>query len=123
MGNPPGEDQEAHRGNGDGAFQQQPLDQAQGIDEPARDGIGLGDLEARNLRVQAEEGVRVNAIAPGGVYAGQPKGFVKKLTNLIPLGRMADRDEYKASILYLITDASSYMTGSTLVVDGGRTCW
>jgi NAD(P)-dependent dehydrogenase (short-subunit alcohol dehydrogenase family) len=51
------------------------------------------------------------------------KNFVKKLTNLIPLGRMANQDEYKAAILFLISDASSYMTGSVLAIDGGRTCW
>lgn len=71
----------------------------------------------------AEKNVRVNAICPGGVYNQQDENFVKKLTNLIPLGRMADQDEYKAAILFLISDASSYMTGSVLAIDGGRTCW
>jgi len=71
----------------------------------------------------AEKNIRVNTICPGGVYNQQDEEFLKKLTNLIPLGRMADQDEYKAVILFLISDASSYMTGSTLVIDGGRTCW
>lgn len=71
----------------------------------------------------AEKNIRVNAICPGGVYNQQDEKFVKKLTNLIPLGRMADQDEYKAAILFLISDASSYMTGSVLVIEGGRTCW
>lgn len=71
----------------------------------------------------AEEGVRVNALCPGGVFAGQPEKFVQRLTNLIPLGRMARKDEYRAALVFLSTAASSYMTGSTLVVDGGRTCW
>ena len=71
----------------------------------------------------ADKGVRVNAICPGGVYNNQNEEFVKKLTNLIPLGRMAKQDEYKAAVLFMISNASSYMTGSVVIVDGGRTCW
>ena len=71
----------------------------------------------------AGAGVRVNAISPGGVYNGQPQVFVDKLQQLIPLGRMANVDEYQGTILFLCSDASSYMTGSNLIIDGGRTCW
>lgn len=71
----------------------------------------------------ADKNVRVNAISPGGVSNNQPKDFVARLTNLIPLGRMAEVDEYRGAILFLCSDASSYMTGSNLVIDGGRTCW
>jgi NAD(P)-dependent dehydrogenase (short-subunit alcohol dehydrogenase family) len=71
----------------------------------------------------AEKGVRVNAISPGGVYNGQPEEFVQRLTKLIPLGRMASIDEYQGAILFLCSDASSYMTGTNLVIDGGRTVW
>ena len=71
----------------------------------------------------ADKNIRVNALSPGGIYTNQPKDFVEKLTNLIPMGRMAHHDEYKAAILFLISDASSYMTGANLVIDGGRTCW
>jgi NAD(P)-dependent dehydrogenase (short-subunit alcohol dehydrogenase family) len=68
-------------------------------------------------------GIRVNAISPGGVYNNQADDFVERLANLIPLGRMANANEYQAAILFLCSDASSYMTGSNLVIDGGRSCW
>jgi NAD(P)-dependent dehydrogenase (short-subunit alcohol dehydrogenase family) len=71
----------------------------------------------------ADKGVRVNALSPGGVYNRQDEAFVQRLTNLIPLQRMADQDEYKAAIVFLVSDASAYMTGANLIVNGGRTCW
>ena len=70
-----------------------------------------------------DKGVRVNALCPGGIYNNQPKDFVEKLTNLIPLGRMANPDDYKGAIQFMCSDASEYMNGSIVVVDGGRTCW
>lgn len=71
----------------------------------------------------ADKGVRANAIAPGGVFAGQDEAFLQRLSSLIPMGRMANADEYKAAIVFMVSDASSYMTGSTVSIDGGRTCW
>ncbi len=68
----------------------------------------------------ADKGVRVNALSPGGVYAGQPETFVARLVNLIPLGRMAEPDEYRGAIQFLCSDASKYMTGQNIVMDGGR---
>jgi NAD(P)-dependent dehydrogenase (short-subunit alcohol dehydrogenase family) len=71
----------------------------------------------------ATSGVRVNAISPGGVFNNQPEPFLAELHQRIPLSRMAHQNEYQGSILFLCSDASSYMTGANLIVDGGRTCW
>lgn len=71
----------------------------------------------------AEQGVRVNALSPGGIYSEQDEAFVTRLTQLIPMGRMASADEYKGAVVFLISDASSYMTGANVVMDGGRSVW
>ena len=71
----------------------------------------------------ANIGIRCNAISPGGVYESQSVEFQKRISELIPLGRMAKADEYKSAIQFLCSDASSYMNGSNLIIDGGRTVW
>lgn len=67
--------------------------------------------------------VRVNAIAPGGVIRNQPESFVGKYQSRTPLKRMAKEEDFKGAIAYLATDLSQYVTGQTLVVDGGFSTW
>lgn len=71
----------------------------------------------------ASKNIRCNAISPAGVYDGHKKEFVNKIKKLIPLNRMARKDEYKSAIQFLCSDASSYMTGQNLIIDGGRSIW
>lgn len=68
----------------------------------------------------ADQRVRVNALSPGGIFAGQDDIFVNKLTSLIPMGRMANLDEYHGAVQFLCSDASQYLTGQNIIVDGGR---
>ena len=71
----------------------------------------------------AKDNIRVNALSPGGVFDNQPKSFTKKLTKLIPMKRMANKNEYKSAIKFLCSDDSSYMTGQNVIIDGGRSIW
>ena len=84
---------------------------------------GLVGLTRYLATYWADKGVRANALSPGGVYNGQGEEFVHRLTALIPMGRMATKDEYRATIQYLCSDASAYMNGQNVVMDGGRSTW
>lgn len=71
----------------------------------------------------ADKNIRTNAVAFGGVFNNQDSEFLDKVKKRIPMGRLSNKDEYKASIIYLCSKASSYMNGATVVIDGGRTIW
>ena len=85
--------------------------------------FGLVGLTKYLATYWADKEIRVNSLSPAGVYTNQPTDFVMKLSNLIPMNRMAKVDEYKGAIVFLCSDASSYMTGANLIIDGGKTSW
>ena len=71
----------------------------------------------------AKKGVRANLLVLGGVFNDQDEKFLEGYCTRVPMGRMANEDEYNGTIIYLMSEASSYMTGSSVVLDGGWTSW
>lgn len=71
----------------------------------------------------SEKNVRCNAMCPGGVENGQPLDFINDVSTRIPMNRLAQADEYQGTLLWMLSDASSYLNGAIVPVDGGRTAW
>ena len=70
-----------------------------------------------------EEGVRCNAMCPGGIENGQSEYFLEKVSSRIPMNRLASLNEYQGTLIWMLSDASSYLNGAIIAVDGGRTSW
>tara|TARA_A100001011_G_scaffold273421_1_gene282780 strand:+ start:756 stop:1565 length:810 start_codon:yes stop_codon:yes gene_type:complete len=71
----------------------------------------------------ANQKIRCNALSPGGIENKQDKNFKNKIKKLIPMGRMAKPDEYRSVLQFLCSDASNYLNGQNIVMDGGRSIW
>ena len=96
------------------------------INSPAVYGVskaGVISLTKYLATYWADKGIRVNSIAPGGVFNQQDRKFVQNYSSRVPMKRMANVEEIVGAMLFLASDASTYITGQTLVIDGGLTSW
>ena len=96
-----------------------------GMANPAGYAASKGGLIqlTRHLATILVPQARVNSIAPGGLWGGQPESFHQRYVSRTPMGRMASREDLKGAVAYLSSDLSAYVTGQNLAVDGGWTAW
>jgi len=80
---------------------------------------GMFTLTRYLCRVLADKKVRVNSISPGGIFANQPEQFLKNYTKKVPVGRMANNDDIKGTVVFLASQASAYINGENILMDGG----
>ncbi|MCE5186884.1 MAG: SDR family oxidoreductase [Planctomycetaceae bacterium] len=83
---------------------------------------GMFSLTRYLARILASKNIRVNSISPGGIFAGQHEQFLKNYTRKVPLGRLANNDDIKGAVVFLASQASSYITGENILMDGGMHC-
>lgn len=97
---------------------------AQGIDGSMIQTVSIYGLMASNhARYWADKGIRVNTLTPGGTESGQNEEFNRRYSVRVPMNRMAAAPEMVGALLYLASDASSYVAGQNIVVDGGLSAW
>ena len=84
---------------------------------------GIIGLTRYTATYWADKNVRCNALCPGGIENNQPEIFLRKINQEIPLGRLAKKNEYQGTIIWMLSDASNYLNGAIIPVDGGRTAW
>lgn len=84
---------------------------------------GLWGLTKYLAAYWGSKNVRVNAVTPGGIFSGQNDTFVEKYSARVPMGRMAGQDDLSGAMVFLVSDASSYITGQNIIVDGGLSTW
>lgn len=97
-----------------------------GINSPvayATSKAGIINLTRYMATHLADKNIRVNCLSPGGVFNNQSDEFINNYSEMTPLKRMANSNDYQGAILFLISNASTYMTGANLIVDGGWTSW
>ncbi|OGV36364.1 MAG: oxidoreductase [Lentisphaerae bacterium GWF2_45_14] len=83
----------------------------------------IGGLTKYLATYWGDKGIRVNTLCPSGIYDHQDKTFVEKFVKNVPMGRMSLPEEYLGTILYMVSDASSFLNGATIVIDGGKSIW